>query len=209
MLSASEEKKLIQQASAGDQSALEQLLLCHYDVLYQHVDPKIGFQYRATIGADDILQDTFVQAFRDIQKFEDRPGASFVGWLKAIAENRLMDAIKGMQRKKRGGDFKRVDGADAYKSSMAEFVAILEDEADSPSRLVAKDEAIDAMEAAIAVLPDDQREAVSLRCLQGLSLEETAKRMKKTPAAVRSLIHRAKQSLHQAMYRTSIWLTKR
>jgi RNA polymerase sigma-70 factor (ECF subfamily) len=201
--------ELLKKATEGDQSALEQLLMSHYDDLARHIEPRIGAQMRSVVGVDDVLQETFVQAFRDISKFQTRSGSSFRGWLKAIAENRLMDAIKSWQRKKRGGDFHRMGAGDAYRTSVGEFVAVLEDEADSPSRVAAKDEAIDAMEIAIAGLPEDQRQAIQLRCLEGKSLEETAREMDKTVAAVRALIHRAKQALHASMYRTSIWLTKR
>ena len=208
-MSPEQESDLLNKACGGDQDALQDLLFQHYDALTQHISPRIGAQYRALIGVEDILQETCVQAFRDIQKFQRRPGSSFVGWLKAIAENRLMDAIKAQQRKKRGGDYNRVEGGDAFRSSIADFIAVLEDEGETPSRMVAKDEAINAMQVAIAGLPDDQREAVNLRCLQGKSIEDTAKEMNRSASAIRSLIHRAKQALHSTMYRTSIWLTKK
>ena len=58
-------------------------------------------------------------------------------------------------------------------------------------------------------LPSDQRQAVRLRYLSGKSLEETAVAMGRTPNAVRSLVHRAKQRLHHALRRSSLWLDKR
>ena len=202
-------ENLIAKGRDGDEQALAELFDHFRPRLKRMVELRLDPRLKGRVDASDVLQETFVQAFRDIHKFELREGASFVGWLKAIAENRLMDAIKTFQRKKRGGDFNRVGAADPYRSSIADFVAILEDEADSPSRMVAKDEAIDAMEIAIAGLPEDQRQAVQLRCIKGLSVDQTAKAMNKTASAVRSLVHRAKQALQQSMYRSSIWLTKR
>ena len=65
------------------------------------------------------------------------------------------------------------------------------------------------MQVGIVGLPGDQRQAVCLRYLSGMSLQETAVEMGRTPNAIRSLVHRAKQRLHHALRRSSLWFDKK
>ncbi|MCA9167929.1 MAG: hypothetical protein KDB23_09690, partial [Planctomycetales bacterium] len=64
-------------------------------------------------------------------------------------------------------------------------------------------EAVQAVEDAIAALPDDHRLAVRLRLLEGKSLEETAQLMDRTPGAVQGLIDRAKKTMRGKLGRLS------
>ena len=70
-------------------------------------------------------------------------------------------------------------------------------------------EAIQAIQVAIASLPDDYREAIHLKYMEGRSLEEVATQMNRSPGAVRGLIDRAKQKMRAAMGRSSRWFSKR
>ena len=71
---------------------------------------------------------------------------------------------------------------------------------------MAREEALQALQVALAALPDDQRAAVRLRFLEGKSLEETATALDRTPDAIRGLVHRGKEQLLAAMGRASKWL---
>ena len=105
------ELALIAAAIGGDSVALERLLLAHYDTLAQQIGAKLPPRLQATHAVEDILQLTFFQAFRDIGQFEQRSDANFGNWLARIAENRLCDAIKELDRAKRGGEMRRVEDA--------------------------------------------------------------------------------------------------
>src|SRR4051812_29008255 len=96
-------------AVSGDRVALERLLLADYDQLERRIRAKLPARLQSTQAVEDILQLTFLQAFRDIVRFEQRPDASFSDWLARIADNRLYDAIKEQDRQKRGGDLCRVE----------------------------------------------------------------------------------------------------
>jgi RNA polymerase sigma-70 factor (ECF subfamily) len=76
----------------------------------------------------------------------------------------------------------------------------------SPGSIVARGEALQALQVALAALPDDQRQAIQMRLLEGKTLEETAHVLARTPDAVRGLVHRGKQGLLEAMGRASLWL---
>jgi RNA polymerase sigma-70 factor (ECF subfamily) len=205
----SSEQSLVQQAIAGERLALERLLLMHARRLSQHLAPKIPESLQGVVDADDILQQTFLQVFRDIRDFEPTGQGSFYAWLRGIAENRLFDCIRQQKRKKRGGDFKRqvaVGGAES--SAAADILDMLSGKKGTPSVSVARRELIDAVHVGLACLPEDQRKAIQLHCLEGRSLEETAELMEKTPGAIRALVHRGKGKLQEQLDRSAIWLSQ-
>ena len=78
----------------------------------------------------------------------------------------------------------------------------------TPSVSVARRELIDAVHVGLACLPEDQRKAIQLHCLEGRSLEETAELMEKTPGAIRALVHRGKGKLQEQLDRSAIWLSQ-
>lgn len=204
------QQELIAQAIGGDRAALERLLLAHYTRLSRHVTPKLARPFEGLLGADDIVQETFVHAIRDIGKCRCRTERSFAAWLNHIADHRVLDAAKRLKRKKRGGGRARVGGPPAgTSSSMADLVALLSSDGRTPSQSAARHEAVQAVQVGIAALPDEQREAVRLHHLAGRSIEQTAAAMGRTTGAVRGLLRRANQALREALVRSTLWLSNR
>ena len=207
----SEQRQLVNQAIEGDQQAREQLLLIHCDAVAEHIRPKLAGPLQSLVSVEDILQETFCRAFQQIDRFQPKSDHSFLAWLKTIAESRIVDAIKHQKRRKRGGDMRRVDQPqEMFQTSVIDLMAVLaEDDGGSPSQIVATDEAVRAMQVAIASLPEEQRQAVMLRYFRQLSLEEAGNAMDRSPEAIRGLLRRAKVALRQQMQRSSIWFSKR
>lgn len=201
-----ERQQMAVAAAGGDRLALERLLLAHYDELAARVRPKLPVRLQSVQAVEDILQQTFMQAFRDIGRFEARSDAKFADWIGRIAEHRLLDAIKEHDRQKRGGEMNRVENS-PHDSCMTPLLEWIAGEDPHPSSVAARSEALHALQVALAGLETDQREAVRLRLLEGRSLEETAAELGRTPDAVRGLVHRAKQKLRDAMGRASQWLS--
>lgn len=193
-------------AVAGDRVALERLLLDHYDELARRIEAKLPPRLQSTQAVEDILQLTFLQAFLDIAHFQQRTDATFGAWLARIAENRLCDAIRQHDRPKHGGDWKRVGDRprdDSRILSLWDWIAA--DDTSPPSAAV-RGEALQALQVALAALPDDQRMAIQLQQLEGKSVEETAVALGRTPGAIRGLVHRGKLELIAALGRASQWL---
>jgi RNA polymerase sigma-70 factor (ECF subfamily) len=207
----SEQRQLVDQAIEGDQQALERLLVLHCDAVAEHVRPKLAGPLQSLLSVEDILQETFYRAFQQIGRFQPKSDHSFLAWLKTIAESRIVDAIKHQKRRKRGGEMRRVDQPqDIFQTSVVDLMAMLaEDEGGSPSQIVATDEAVRAMQVAIASLPEEQRQAVMLRYFRQHSLEEAGDEMDRSPEAIRGLLRRAKAALRQHMQSSSIWFSKR
>lgn len=200
------EQMLIEAAVTGDSSALEQLLLTYFSPLEDHLNQKLPDRVRRHVGVEDILQVTFSEVFRTIERFQSRREGAFFAWLRTIADHRLIDAIRKFDRE---GQQHVSAGHFANAESMFALIDEVADGGDSPSKRVRTEEAMHAMRIAIAGLPDDQREAICQHCLEHRSIEEIAAATGRTEGAVRGLIQRGKQKLAQAMGRSSRWLSSR
>jgi RNA polymerase sigma-70 factor (ECF subfamily) len=202
---AADEESLVASAVAGDRGALEQLLLAHYSRLEQRVRSRLGAEVSGLVGVEDVLQEAFVDVFRGIGKFQPGADGSFTAWLNTVVEHRLLDSLRRQRRKKRGGDRRQVVPVAAADNSLADLVALLSDHGGSPSQCAARDEAIRAVQVGLAGLPADQRSVILHRYIEQQSIESTATAMRRTPGAVRGLLHRAKLSLRDALGRSARW----
>ena len=207
MSEASNQANLLAAAKSGDRHALGQLLLMHSDALGRHLAVKMPPSLSRTVSVDDILQQTFFEAYRDIGQFQSQGDGSFYAWLKVIGQHRLQNAIKSASRQKRGGHLKRVEPVVGDNASMRNLLEELEGDVGTASLAVRRGEALTAMNVALAELPDDYREVIRLRFFEGLTNEETAQAMGKTTAAIRSLVDRAKKRLREAIGRLSQFLS--
>jgi RNA polymerase sigma-70 factor, ECF subfamily len=206
----SAEQDLVVQAVAGDPSALERLLLAHYERLATHIAHRLPQNLRAVIAPEDVLQETFVCAFREIGRFTPREPSSFYNWLATIAEHRLSDLVKAQRAAKRGGG--RVAVPPTVKSDAESLVGLLEllcVSERTPSRSAAGHEAVGAVQVALAGLRDDYREVLRLRYIENLPAADIAQRMGRTEHAVHMLCHRALEELRAALGRSSQFLTRK
>lgn len=204
------EKALVDAAVAGDVASLEQLLIGHLAALERHLAPRIPAEVRRHLGAEDVLQEVLTQAFRDIKQFQYRDDASFLAWLKTIADHRLADALKHIRRKKRGGDKHRLSSADfAQTSTVATLMDMVIHDSHVPDKSVMRRDAEAAIRVALASLPENQREAIRARYIEGQDVEQIVERTGRSPAAVRGLLKRGKAKLAEAMGRSSRWLSSR
>ncbi len=202
-----DESDLISAAKSGDEAALERLLIIHGTTLANHIERALPKAIRGVVHSDDILQETFLRAFLKIATCEATSATSFLAWLKSIANNQTTNTVKALQRKKRGGGFRRVATQNDDSSSMVDFVQLLFAHGNTPSQSVSIREATRALQVAISALPADQRQAIQLHYLDGMSVAEAAEAMNRTPGSLRGLLRRGKQNLLDAVGRISQWLS--
>ena len=200
------DRELLAKATAGDRVALQQLLLGHYESLTNHITAKIPAQFQGAISAEDVIQQTFLQVMHRIGQFTPRTDYSFYAWLKTIAENRLTDTMRHLACEKRA-DGRRPSrrGALPDETSVTDLVEMLSAGSHTPSRSVARHEAVAAVQEAIDALPEDYRQAVELRLFSGKSLTETAAVMHRSPRAVQGLVEREKKKMRAALGRLSLY----
>jgi RNA polymerase sigma-70 factor (ECF subfamily) len=194
------EHELAQRAVDGDEAALRRLLLDHHDQLARIVAQQIPADLQRVLSADDVLQETYLVAFRKICDFEPGPPRGFQAWLNAIAEHRLGDMIRRHRRAKRGGGrtpLSLAGGSD--ESTVVDMLRMLATDSRTPSRETRLHETMDALHVALQNLNESNREVVRLRYLEGLSVAETAERMERSEGAVRMLCTRGLRALREEL----------
>lgn len=195
-----EDPDLLNRAIAGEPLALDRLLLDHHRALRAIIEKKVPPTLASAVSAEDILQECYTEAFRDIGKFRpDGPSALF-RWLCTIADHRLLDAIRAHRAVKRGGGRAAVTGgADQQHSAVLALLDVVYAHTNTPSRSVAGHEASAAVKAAIDTLKPEYRDAIRLRYIEGRSVGETAALMSKSERSVHKLCSRGIQKLREAL----------
>jgi RNA polymerase sigma-70 factor (ECF subfamily) len=156
-------------------------------------------RFQAKFDPSDIVQQTLLEAVRVLSQFRGSTEAEFTAWLRQILAHALAHEIRryhGTQKR----DLTLEVSLDAeLAQSSQRFAALLAESDPSPSQQAARRE-LDVMLAdVLARLPEDYREVLVLRHLEGLSHEAIAVRMNRSPGATRMLWTRALIALRQEL----------
>ncbi len=189
----SEPLELLELAQSGDEKACRELLLHVADRLERYLVEKMPQKHQGSFSAEDVLQEVLFAIHRDLLSYSPQSGASFYSWCYRIADNRLLDAIRRFERKKRGGDRKKVEGSP--EQSGVGFIDAVPGKTTSPSVRVARKEKAAALHEALEDLPENQREALKMRFLENRSQNSIAGRLAVTQGAVEGLLKRGKHKL--------------
>ncbi|MEO0098897.1 MAG: sigma-70 family RNA polymerase sigma factor [candidate division WOR-3 bacterium] len=187
------EKELVRKAKEGDERAFADLVQRYEKRIY-------NLAYRMLQNAEDaadVLQETFLRAFRHLKKFKEK--SSFYTWLYRIALNVSLRKLKKRQRE--GGKVSieemgeerliaRKDGGNGAEVLDYEFS--LEEE-------MKKRRIIETVRRALAEVPPDWRSVLILRDMEGLSNEEVAEVLKISLPAVKSRLHRGRVFLRNLL----------
>lgn len=193
----------IERAVAGDSVALKLLLAPLHARLCGLVGRKIPRDLARTIDAEDIVQDTHIDIFRRIGTFELREPDSFERWATTIALNRLRNAIEKHRALKRGGGRRQIEAQQKYQASTIALLDRMAGPGKTPSRVVARDEALQAVESAMKSLPAHYAEALRLVHIEGRSVREAADAMSRTERAVHGLCRRGLQMMREQLESTT------
>jgi len=188
-------------ARVGDRLALAKLLALHHPRLMARAAGRMDADIRARTSPEDVLQEVYLQVFRQIDHFEARNPDSFLNWVITILDRKLIDARRAARRARR--DVGREASAAAVRPSASHW-DLLEHvyrDTGTPSRVVRHDEAVGALLACIAELLDSHRRVIELRFLEGLPVAEVAQELGKSEEAVVALTQRALKSLRESMDR--------
>ncbi|HEV7885850.1 MAG TPA: sigma-70 family RNA polymerase sigma factor [Solirubrobacteraceae bacterium] len=159
--------RAVARAKQGDRDAVRFLYMRYADNVYGYVRTIVRDHH----DAEDVTQQVFAKLMTAISKYEQR-GVPFVAWLLRMSHNVAVDAV----RARRTTPAEEIFGADD---------AICED---APERAR-------SLHAALAALPEDQRQVVVLRHVLGLSPVEIAQQLGRTHSSVYGLHHRGRRAL--------------
>ncbi len=176
---------LVQRTLAGDHRAFELLVLKYQ----RRIHRLIGRMVRDVDLVEDIAQETFIRAFRALHQF--RGDAQFYTWLYRIAVNTAKKALLELKRDPTVSEaYFAQDDDDETSSPKSELST---DE--TPESELAAREIAEMVHAAMEALPEDLRQAITLREIEGMSYEEIALAMDCPIGTVRSRIFRARDAI--------------
>ena len=177
---------LVERAVAGNQRAFE-LLVIKYQARIQRLIARL---VRDVDLVEDIAQETFIRAYRALHQF--RGDAQFYTWLYRIAVNTAKKALLDMKRDPTVSEAAFRTSADEDETS-APILELISQE--TPETALAAKDIANAVNMALAALPEDLRQALTLRELDGMSYEEIAELMGCPIGTVRSRIFRAREAI--------------
>jgi RNA polymerase sigma-70 factor (ECF subfamily) len=176
-----DDRQIIQAVLRGDTECFGQLVLKYQDRLFNGLARMLG----SASDADDVLQESFLQAFRKLSTF--RESSSFYTWIYRIAINA---AINLRRRERRS----------LTLSDYAQFNERLTTGAEqSPARPLEQSEEIRELQESLNQLSDEHRNILVLREIEGMSYEDISAILDMPIGTVRSRLHRARMQLRDCL----------
>ncbi len=183
----------------GDAAAAGELLLPYRPWLALLARLQLDGQFQSKFDSSDIVQQTLLEACRDLPKFRGQTEAQFLAWLRQV----LAHVIAHEVRRYAGAEKRDVAREISLEQSLAQSSRRLGDllaaSGSSPSQQAARHEQEVLLAEVLAQLPEDYREVIILRNLEGLAHEEIARRMGRSAGSVRMLWVRALERMRQEL----------
>ena len=176
--------KLLQGARSGDEDALNRLFDMNRRRLGVLVHFKLGGRTRGFAEVEDVVQETYLRAFRGLDQFHYQTPGSFMRWLASIADHVIVDRVRYEGRERRAGEevpFRSASNPQGPEPAVTT----------TPSRVYARQEALDRLLAQLQELPEDYRQVILMAKIEGLTTAEIAERLGKSREAVALLVFRA------------------
>ncbi len=163
-------------AKEGNERAFRQLYEDHYKMIY-----RLAYRYsRSQQDAEDIMQETFIKAFKDIHKFDLGVSTNFSSWIYRIGIRCSLDYLR--KRKRRKAD--RIE-------SLTHIYTEPEAQDPSPEQSAIANQTISRVKSALHLLSPKQRVIFDLRHFQHRALEEISDRLECSPSTVKKQLQRA------------------
>jgi RNA polymerase sigma-70 factor, ECF subfamily len=181
MTSSESDVALMLRVKEGDHEAFRELIERHQRAVINVIHRAIGDAWEA----EDLAQRVFIQIYRSASRY--KPTAKFTTWMFTITHNTIRNEYRRRSR------------------HVAESIEALPEgvelpaRGNDPAREVSERELQEKIHAAIQALPDAQRTAVILCRFEGLAYEEIAEVLNCSVSAVKSLLHRARQTLKEQL----------
>lgn len=180
------EAALVQRCAAGDEAAFAQLVTEHQRMVVQLAVNLLGDRDEAL----DLSQEVFLKVFRTIHRF--RCQSTLKTWIYRIAVNQARNRHRFWRRRRRADQI----SLDTYIAAHGEFLSGVNA---GPDRVLAQKELAERLQSALDQLPFEQRTAVVLREIDGLSYDEIAYSLGLAVGTVKSRLTRARQALRREL----------
>ena len=165
----------VAEAAAGSRDALREVVEIIRPVVVRYIRARIGAAERSGLSADDVAQEVCLAAIQALPRYQDQ-GRPFLAFVYGIASHKVADAHRAAARN-------RSEPTDEVPERFSLDTG--------PEQMAINSDSAARMQKLLQVLPEKQREILTLRIVVGMSAEETAEAVGSTPGAVRVAQHRA------------------
>jgi RNA polymerase sigma-70 factor (ECF subfamily) len=179
---------LVAQARAGDGDAFRVLVERHSRKVYRLAFRLIGNEE----DAEDIVQETFLRAYRSLERFNEQ--AQFSSWIYRIASNHALDMLRGRKRRTERSLSAPVGDSDGL--SVADRLASPDP---GPDRVAQGGQLHQRIQGALEELTPQERVAFTLRHYEGHTVEEISGFLNVSASATRNAVFRAVQKVRRAL----------
>jgi RNA polymerase sigma-70 factor, ECF subfamily len=191
--------ELLRRAREGNADAAGALMELYRGYLTILTRTQIGRRLQGKADPADLVQETFLEAHKHIGRFRGQSEIEFLSWLRtilaAVVSNHVRHYLGTQQRDARLEQALVVELDNTSGVLQRGLMA-----ADStPSRQAANRETLLLLANALEQLPDDYRQVIMLRHLEGLPFADVAERMNRTVASVQNLWVRALKRMKQTV----------
>ena len=194
-MSAADPEELLKRTRQGDEDAWERLLDEVVPYLHVMAQRELSGAIRTRVDPSDVVQQTCLEAHRDLAGFRGTATPELLAWLRRILSHNVANFIaehvvaqkRSVRREQPRGS---VDPDDPETTRI-----VIASSASSPSQRAMRGEDALRLARALDKLPPDQRDAVRLRHLEGWTLAQMAEWFGRSEVAVASLLKRGLQSL--------------
>ena len=191
--------RLLALARAGDRDALGRLLALYHNYLGLLARLQVRRRLQGKVDAADLVQETFLKAHRHFATFRGSTEREWTAWLRQILATSSANLVRHYLGSRGRDPRLERELADAFDASSRCLEGGFALPQSTPSQQAARREQAVVLAEALARLPEDHREAVILRHLEGLTFPEVADRMGRSVDSVKKLWARGLARLRDLM----------
>jgi RNA polymerase sigma-70 factor (ECF subfamily) len=192
-------QQLLDRAREGDATTLGRLLERYRAYLAVLARVQIGRRLQGKVDADDVVQEAFLGAYRDFPQFRGTTEGEFMGWLRGILASLLANLVRHYQgTQRRDVRLERQLAVELDQSSLALDRGLVAPQS-SPSEQASRREQSVLLAEALGRLPEEHRDLLILRHLEGLSFPEVARRLGRSVDSLKKQWPRALASLRREL----------
>lgn len=194
------EDSLTERIRQGSVTALAAFIESRRPQLLAFVERQLGGALRKKLEPEDIVQELSTDAVRSIKEIDLQDRDPF-NWLCQLAERRIIDAHRrffGAKKRDAGREISLATPVNQDESRAA-LVNLLHASMTRASQVFSRNQREQKLMEALQKLPEDQREAIRLRYMEGLPSKEIATRLNKTDGAVRVMLTRTLNKLQSLL----------
>jgi RNA polymerase sigma-70 factor (ECF subfamily) len=192
----SETQGLLRQIRAGNRQACEQLFARHQAYLRRLVELRLDPRLRSRVDPADVVQEACLEALNRLDAYLERPALPFRLWLRQIAVDRALKALRHHLGTARRALAREVPLPERSSSVLAQQLLA---GGSTPSQHLNHRELARRLRQAVGQLPEADREIVMMRHFEGLSNQEAACLLGLDPAAASKRHGRAMLRLHRIL----------